>query len=155
MEEPGKLPSMGSHRIGHDWSDLAAATAADLLGERKLHSHQFKEKINQHLRYYQVFFAPDAILPLQIDPKQSQGCCGFPSGQRAGCFITQWMPRGHVSWRAATMPFVSVKKLKLARSWFKTHWFLSWNLDFWWPWKPQADTFMSVMCDLYFNVVSN
>ena len=26
--EPGGLPSMGLHRVGHDWSDLAAATAA-------------------------------------------------------------------------------------------------------------------------------
>ena len=26
--EPGWLPSMGSHRVGHDWSDLAAAAAA-------------------------------------------------------------------------------------------------------------------------------
>ena len=26
--EPGGLPSLGSHRIGHDWSDLAAAAAA-------------------------------------------------------------------------------------------------------------------------------
>ena len=26
--EPGGLPSMGSHRVGHDWSDLAAAEAA-------------------------------------------------------------------------------------------------------------------------------
>ena len=26
--EPGGLPSMGSHRVGHDWSDLAAAGAA-------------------------------------------------------------------------------------------------------------------------------
>ena len=25
MKEPGGLPSMGSHRVGHDWSDLAAA----------------------------------------------------------------------------------------------------------------------------------
>ena len=25
MGEPGRLPSMGSHRVGHDWSDLAAA----------------------------------------------------------------------------------------------------------------------------------
>ena len=25
MEEPGGLPSMGSHRVGHDLSDLAAA----------------------------------------------------------------------------------------------------------------------------------
>ena len=27
MGEPGGLPSMGLHRVGHDWSDLAAATA--------------------------------------------------------------------------------------------------------------------------------
>ena len=31
MGEPGGLPSMGSHRVGHDCSDLAAA-AADFLG---------------------------------------------------------------------------------------------------------------------------
>ena len=31
-EEPGGLPSMELHRVGHDWSDLAAAAAAqDLL----------------------------------------------------------------------------------------------------------------------------
>ena len=28
MGEPGGLPSVGSHRVGHDRSDLAAATAA-------------------------------------------------------------------------------------------------------------------------------
>ena len=28
MAEPGRLQSMGSHRVGHDWSDLAAAAAA-------------------------------------------------------------------------------------------------------------------------------
>ena len=27
-EEPGGLPSMWSHRVGHNWSDLAAAAAA-------------------------------------------------------------------------------------------------------------------------------
>ena len=27
-EEPGGLPSLGSHRVGHDWSDLAAVVAA-------------------------------------------------------------------------------------------------------------------------------
>ena len=27
-EEPGGLPSMGSHRVGHNWSDLAAAAVA-------------------------------------------------------------------------------------------------------------------------------
>ena len=32
MEEPGGLPSLGSHRVGHYWSDLAAAAAAAALG---------------------------------------------------------------------------------------------------------------------------
>ena len=32
-EEPGGLPSMGSHRFGHNWSDLAALAAA--LGDRE------------------------------------------------------------------------------------------------------------------------
>ena len=30
MGEPGGLPSMGSHRVGHDWSDLAAAAALNI-----------------------------------------------------------------------------------------------------------------------------
>ena len=29
--EPGELPSMGSHRVGHDRSDLAAAAAAAVV----------------------------------------------------------------------------------------------------------------------------
>ena len=30
MGKPGGLPSMGLHRVGQDWSDLAAAAAAYL-----------------------------------------------------------------------------------------------------------------------------
>ena len=30
MVEPGGLPSMGSHSVGHDWSDLAAAAKYSL-----------------------------------------------------------------------------------------------------------------------------
>ena len=33
--EPGGLPSMGSHRVGHDWSDLAAAVAAAAAVKKK------------------------------------------------------------------------------------------------------------------------
>ena len=29
MGEPGRLPSMGSHRVGQDWSDSAAAAATE------------------------------------------------------------------------------------------------------------------------------
>ena len=38
--EPGGLPSMGSHRVGHDWSDLAAA--AERLRECIL-NHQYNK----------------------------------------------------------------------------------------------------------------
>ena len=31
MEEPGGLPSVGSHRVRHDWSDLAAGAYASKL----------------------------------------------------------------------------------------------------------------------------
>ena len=31
MGKPGGLPSMGLHRVGHDWSDLAAAAAAAMV----------------------------------------------------------------------------------------------------------------------------
>ena len=30
-EEPGGVPSMGSHRVEHDWSDAAAAAAGDAV----------------------------------------------------------------------------------------------------------------------------
>ena len=33
--EPGGLPSMGSHRVGHDWSDLAAAAAVQPKMKKK------------------------------------------------------------------------------------------------------------------------
>ena len=33
MGDPGRLPSMGLHRVGHNWSDLAAAAAADVFLE--------------------------------------------------------------------------------------------------------------------------
>ena len=31
--EPGGLPSLGSHRVGRDWSDLAAVAAGIEFGE--------------------------------------------------------------------------------------------------------------------------
>ena len=35
MGEPGGLPSMASHRVGHDWSDLAAAAASGSVGKNQ------------------------------------------------------------------------------------------------------------------------
>ena len=42
--EPGGLPSMGSHRVGHDWSDLAAAAV-----------HELRSALLPHVVYARVF----------------------------------------------------------------------------------------------------
>ena len=47
MEEPGGLPSVGSHRIGHDWSDLAAIRS----GRGRLLNH-FTERQTEADRDY-------------------------------------------------------------------------------------------------------
>ena len=44
--EPGGLPSMGSHRVRHDWSDLAAAAA-----------RQTYDKPRQHIKKQRLHFA--------------------------------------------------------------------------------------------------
>ena len=40
--EPGGLPSMGSHRVRHDWSDLAAAAATEINWGWKWYSKNTK-----------------------------------------------------------------------------------------------------------------
>ena len=58
MGEPGGLPSMGSHRVGHDWSDLAAAAAACFNGIPQILIHcmfifiHFKILLNYHFIYF-------------------------------------------------------------------------------------------------------
>ena len=39
MGEPGGLPSMGSHRVRHDWSDLAAAAKGTEPAQAQLSGH--------------------------------------------------------------------------------------------------------------------
>ena len=51
--EPGGLPSMGSHRVGHDWSDLAAAAMWNLGGI--LLKHFYNVSNNNFLKYLEDF----------------------------------------------------------------------------------------------------
>ena len=46
MGEPGGLPSMGSHRVGHDLNDLAAAAPSPhMVGAQKMYEWQRKDNI--------------------------------------------------------------------------------------------------------------
>ena len=51
--KPGGLPSMGSHRVGHDWSDLAAAAAA-------VYSEILKKQIFQFFFSRRIFEAKES-----------------------------------------------------------------------------------------------
>ena len=42
--EPGGLPSMGSHRVGHDWSDLAAAWSCLCVKNKTIHIYKYRRK---------------------------------------------------------------------------------------------------------------
>ena len=49
-EEPGGLPSLGSHGVGHDWSDLAAAAAApSCLDSFQLHLNFLDSLTSAHI----------------------------------------------------------------------------------------------------------
>ena len=69
-EEPGGLPSMGSHRVRHDWSDLAAA-AAGHQGTPSIHILWSRTSICGHS------WTPDSRIPscqaktCQCDDEQS------------------------------------------------------------------------------------
>ena len=56
MGEPGGLLSMGSHRVGHDWSDLAAAAAYSVGQdiEEKEHSNTAGKNVKQYNHFGKV-----------------------------------------------------------------------------------------------------
>ena len=52
MGEPGGLLSLGSHRVGHDWKDLAAAAAS----QTKILPHFLKEKYDKEKFHFKIAF---------------------------------------------------------------------------------------------------
>ena len=74
--EPGGLPSMGSHRVGHDWSDLVAAAAAAaavasdcLKGLKLMDFHLFSPNYTFSLWFSLIFkFCKFIKLPTAPEP---------------------------------------------------------------------------------------
>ena len=72
MVESGGLPSMGSHRVGHNWSDLAAVAACSLLIEKgasfrcqlDFPDHKFQVKV--YSSHTSLHCSPETITALLI-----------------------------------------------------------------------------------------
>ena len=57
-EEPGGLPSMGSHRVGHYWSDLAAVAAwPSYLTPEHIPKESYNSKRYMHPMFTAALFA--------------------------------------------------------------------------------------------------
>ena len=71
--EPGGLPSLGSHRVGHDWSDLAAAAAlaSEWQSCDEGHVALTTKTLTHHLAFYEISVFPsalDVIFSLDLGP---------------------------------------------------------------------------------------
>ena len=83
MGEPGGLPSMGSHRVGHNWIDLAAAAARSFVQSyffNFLSSVQFSRSVmSDSLRPHELQHArppcPSPILRVHSDSRPSSWWC--------------------------------------------------------------------------------
>ena len=64
-EKPGRLQSMGSHRVGHNWSDLAAAAAT--ISYNPL-------QCNIRISFHQNGFGKRYLIVGGLWMKSSQGC---------------------------------------------------------------------------------
>ena len=69
--EPGGLPSMGSHRVRHDWSDLAAAAATAIA--------IFRQKIHKSYVYSLIFLQIECIGTSRTSAVPQKAPCPFPA----------------------------------------------------------------------------
>ena len=83
--EPGGLPSMGSHRVGHDWSDLAVAAAyskysCNSLGQEIItYCHPRKYLSSVSLSFTTLFLFPKGHHYFELCHTYSQFPFCFPS----------------------------------------------------------------------------
>ena len=127
MVEPGGLSSMGSHRVGHDWSNLAAAAAYPVLAP---HQHSrgkcnplTKTKTNTcKTRYCFVLMNKIYIHKIYSESKSCQDCVlggggGMPRVllERGDVLLSEWCSK---SWQKCRNSNFS--KLTIFPKWKKT-----------------------------------
>ena len=99
--EPGGLPSMGLHRVGHDWSDLAAAAAAPgaptLPRECALIS-----SVNYRFYFFLGPFTPPKPLPLY----PGSNCSNSVSKKPACFYFLEAFQLFVVSWSAQNFTYL-------------------------------------------------
>ena len=65
--EPGGLPSMGWHRVGHDWSDLAAAAASSLSQGKNKMSSLIKNIVKYSHLFYHAYNSNSSAISWPVE----------------------------------------------------------------------------------------
>ena len=92
--EPGGLSSMGSHRVRHNWSDLAAAAYYNI---KRIMTKLKKKKKEQCLfiRAFSLLLSSDPVVPTSLWPhglQHGRPACPLPSPRvwRISCSLHWW-----------------------------------------------------------------
>ena len=106
--EPGGLPSMGSHRVGHDWSDLAAAAAARLVitflpRSKCLYFHG----CSHHVQWFSVQFSWVAPSCATVCDPMNRSTAGLPLHHQLPEFTKTHVHRVRDAISSSVVPFSS------------------------------------------------
>ena len=117
--EPGGLPSMGLHRVGHDWSALAAAAAACCISQG---SQQpivcVSQLVGQRNRFIFKESAHTIIEAENSGPRRVDGVCYSKSksrGRRSVSQLKDGQAERNFFW---TQPFILFRPSKV---WLRPH----------------------------------
>ena len=108
-EEPSGVLSMGSHRVGHDWSDLAAAVQMSIWVWEKWNANMFTHAFMQSLKrisWYLMFKA------FKNDIKLHQMCVLLMSSSQSCCekYVRYHMTSGRkVLWRRSDSVLMRIR----------------------------------------------
>ena len=111
--EPGGLPSMGSHRVGHDWSDLAAAAAGFFSSATSKPVASFRLSFLEKVPPFCLFSR------LWIQAPASHLCPTCPTSQVQLLFPVKWSLR--CLYFACDSFYIPPGFLPQALGWFSKH----------------------------------
>ena len=124
--EPGGLPSMGSHRVGHDWSDLAAAAAAILMcsthtqikQQTPIRTQQVEQRSRQSQLSEELTKRSSLFSLTQNSSQKSRHCSKRLQGSGASgkCLVKKTLTCTHKKWLKQQIScykcFTTIFKLK-------------------------------------------
>ena len=157
-EEASGLPSMGSHRVGHDWSDLAAA-AEEELKSLLMKVKEKSEKVGLKLNIHKTkIMASSPITSWQIDGETvTDFILGGGLQNHCRWWLQPWNEKTLASWKKSydqTRQHIKKQRNKFANKGpssqgygFSSSYAWTWELDYKESWASTNWCFWTVLLE--------